>query len=111
TSYQTIYAAHKGAVAAPTAGLHFTPTVFEKLNARGVKHSFLTLHVGAGTFQPIKANSVNEHIMHKEQVVYSRELLTQLLQNLGNIVAVGTTSLRSLESLYWFGAELITHGN
>jgi len=111
TSYQTIYAAHKGAVAAPTAGLHFTPTVFEKLNARGVKHSFLTLHVGAGTFQPIKATSVNEHIMHKEQVVYSRELLTQLLLNLGHIVAVGTTSLRSLESLYWFGAELITHGN
>lgn len=110
STYQTIYAAHKGAVAAPTAGLHFTEEVFDKLKSKGIDHSFLTLHVGAGTFQPIKVSTVNEHIMHKEQVVYSRDLVVKLMENLGNIVAVGTTSLRSLESLYWFGAELITKG-
>lgn len=111
STYQTIYAMNKGAVAAPTAGLHFTPEVFSKLDNKGIKHAFLTLHVGAGTFQPIKVSSVNEHIMHKEQVVYSRDLIDQLILNPEKIVAVGTTSLRSLESLYWFGVELITKGS
>jgi S-adenosylmethionine:tRNA ribosyltransferase-isomerase len=105
-TYQTVYAHHDGAVAAPTAGLHFTPEVFEKLQSKGVKRSFLTLHVGAGTFQPIKVSSVTEHRMHSEQVVFTKQLINELLQNLEMIIPVGTTSLRSLESLYWFGVKL-----
>ncbi|MCF2446340.1 S-adenosylmethionine:tRNA ribosyltransferase-isomerase [Dyadobacter sp. CY345] len=105
-TYQTVYARQNGAVAAPTAGLHFTEKVFKQLAEKGVRRSFLTLHVGAGTFQPIKANSVTEHKMHAEQVVYSRQLIDELLKNTENIVPVGTTSLRSLESLYWFGVKL-----
>ncbi|SEJ20942.1 S-adenosylmethionine:tRNA ribosyltransferase-isomerase [Dyadobacter koreensis] len=105
-TYQTVYARQNGAVAAPTAGLHFTENVFKKLAEKGIRKSFLTLHVGAGTFQPIKANSVTEHKMHSEQVVYSRALITELLKNTESIVPVGTTSLRSLESLYWFGVKL-----
>ena len=106
-TYQTVYARQNGAVAAPTAGLHFTENVFKQLAVKGVRRSFLTLHVGAGTFQPIKANSVTEHKMHAEQVVYSRQLINELLKNSENIVPVGTTSLRSLESLYWFGVKLV----
>jgi len=105
-SYQTVYASHDGAVAAPTAGLHFTENVFEKLESKGIRKSFLTLHVGAGTFQPIKVDSVTEHRMHSEQVVFSRDLINDLLKSAEHIVAVGTTSLRSLESLYWFGVKL-----
>lgn len=105
-TYQTVYARQNGAVAAPTAGLHFTENVFETLKNKGVRRSFLTLHVGAGTFQPIKASSVTEHKMHAEQVVYSRQLITELLKNTAAIVPVGTTSLRSLESLYWYGVKL-----
>ena len=105
-TYQTVYARQNGAVAAPTAGLHFTENVFGQLAKKGVRRSFLTLHVGAGTFQPIKANSVTEHKMHAEQVVYSRQLIDELLKNTESIVPVGTTSLRSLESLYWFGVKL-----
>ena len=105
-TYQTVYARQNGAVAAPTAGLHFTENIFKKLAEKGIRKSFLTLHVGAGTFQPIKANSVTEHKMHSEQVVYSRALITELLKNTESIVPVGTTSLRSLESLYWFGVKL-----
>lgn len=105
-TYQTVYARQNGAVAAPTAGLHFTENVFKQLADKGVRRSFLTLHVGAGTFQPIKANSVTEHKMHAEQVVYSRQLINELLKSTENIVPVGTTSLRSLESLYWFGVKL-----
>jgi len=105
-TYQTVYARQNGAVAAPTAGLHFTEHIFKKLAEKGVRRSFLTLHVGAGTFQPIKANSVTEHKMHSEQVVYSRQLIDGLLKNTESIVPVGTTSLRSLESLYWYGVKL-----
>jgi S-adenosylmethionine:tRNA ribosyltransferase-isomerase len=105
-TYQTVYADRDGAVAAPTAGLHFTEQVFEKLNAKGVKRSFLTLHVGAGTFQPIKASTVTEHRMHSEQVVFSRELIDELLAGIGSVIPVGTTSMRSLESLYWYGVKL-----
>ncbi|MCF2490178.1 S-adenosylmethionine:tRNA ribosyltransferase-isomerase [Dyadobacter sp. CY347] len=105
-TYQTVYAHHDGAVAAPTAGLHFTQNIFEKLESKGVKRSFLTLHVGAGTFQPIKVTSVTEHRMHSEQVVFTKQLINDLLENLETIVPVGTTSLRSLESLYWFGVKL-----
>lgn len=105
-NYQTVYADRDGAVAAPTAGLHFTEQVFDKLNAKGVKRSFLTLHVGAGTFQPIKVSTVTEHRMHSEQVVFSRELIDELLAGIGSVIPVGTTSMRSLESLYWYGVKL-----
>ncbi len=105
-TYQTVYADRDGAVAAPTAGLHFTERVFGELAQKGIQSSFLTLHVGAGTFQPIKANSVTEHKMHSEQVVFTREVIDQLLEKVNHIVPVGTTSLRSLESLYWYGVKL-----
>jgi S-adenosylmethionine:tRNA ribosyltransferase-isomerase len=105
-TYQTVYAHHDGAVAAPTAGLHFTPAVFEALQKKGIKTSFLTLHVGAGTFQPIKVERVTEHRMHSEQVVFTRQLVDDLIRSLNAIVPVGTTSLRSLESLYWYGVKL-----
>ena len=105
-TYQTVYARQNGAVAAPTAGLHFTENIFQELEKKDIRRSFLTLHVGAGTFQPIKANSVTEHKMHSEQVVYSRQLIQELLKNTETIVPVGTTSLRSLESLYWYGVKL-----
>jgi len=106
TTYQTVYADQDGAVAAPTAGLHFTEKVFQDLENKGIKTSFLTLHVGAGTFQPIKVSSVTEHRMHSEQVVFTRQLINDLLRSVKTIVPVGTTSLRSLESLYWFGVKL-----
>lgn len=105
-TYQTVYAHHDGAVAAPTAGLHFTPRVFDALAQKGIRKSFLTLHVGAGTFQPIKVEKVTEHRMHSEQVVFTRALINDLLQSVEHIVPVGTTSLRSLESLYWYGVKL-----
>jgi S-adenosylmethionine:tRNA ribosyltransferase-isomerase len=105
-TYQTVYAHHDGAVAAPTAGLHFTPAVFEALEKKGIRTSFLTLHVGAGTFQPIKVEKVTEHRMHSEQVVFTRQLVDDLIRSLDAIVPVGTTSLRSLESLYWYGVKL-----
>ncbi|QRR03315.1 S-adenosylmethionine:tRNA ribosyltransferase-isomerase [Dyadobacter sandarakinus] len=105
-TYQTVYADQHGAVAAPTAGLHFTEHVFEKLSQKGIEKAFLTLHVGAGTFQPIKADTVTEHKMHSEQIVFTRELIGDLLAKQDCIVAVGTTSLRSLESLYWYGVKL-----
>lgn len=105
--YQTIYSHHDGAVAAPTAGLHFTERVFQKLNARGVAHDFVTLHVSAGTFQPIKTETAEEHVMHHEQVVISMENIDNLLRTDKKIIAVGTTSMRTLESLFWFGVKLI----
>ncbi len=107
STYQTVYANHEGAVAAPTAGLHFTENVFKSLREKGIHRSFLTLHVGAGTFQPIKTEIVTEHNMHCEQVVYSRKLISDLQEYSGNIIPVGTTSMRSLESLYWFGVKLL----
>ncbi|WP_276374364.1 S-adenosylmethionine:tRNA ribosyltransferase-isomerase [Chryseolinea sp. H1M3-3] len=106
--YQTVYSNQEGAVAAPTAGLHFTATVFESLKQRNVAVDFLTLHVSAGTFQPIKVQDPLDHVMHQEQVVVSRENIENLLKG-KNIVAVGTTSLRTLESLYWFGAKLLVN--
>ncbi len=104
-SYQTVYAKQKGAVAAPTAGLHFTENILQNLKNQGVNQEFLTLHVGAGTFQPIKVENIATHQMHCEQVVYSQANIENLLQNLGNIIPVGTTSMRALESLYWLGVE------
>ncbi|MCK8493515.1 S-adenosylmethionine:tRNA ribosyltransferase-isomerase [Spirosoma sp. RP8] len=106
-TYQTVYSKQEGAVAAPTAGLHFTPAVFNELAQRGFEHDYLTLHVGAGTFQPIKTENVREHHMHTEQVVYTGANLRNLLNHLDTIIAVGTTSMRALESLYWMGVRLL----
>jgi S-adenosylmethionine:tRNA ribosyltransferase-isomerase len=106
-TYQTVYARQEGAVAAPTAGLHFTDSVLQQLSDKGIQRTFLTLHVGAGTFQPIKVETITEHHMHSEQVVYTRELVESLLQKVGHIIPVGTTSMRSLESLYWYGVKLL----
>ncbi len=107
STYQTIYSRSEGAVAAPTAGLHFTERVFDSLAQRGIGHEYLTLHVGAGTFQPIKTDDPSQHIMHAEQVVYTRQNLENILPHLGRLLPVGTTSMRSLESLYWFGVKLL----
>lgn len=106
-TYQTVYSEKKGAVAAPTAGLHFTEEVLRNLEKQGFKQDFVTLHVGAGTFQPIKVENIVEHKMHNEQIIFTRENIENLLTNLGNIIAVGTTSMRTLESMYWIGVQLI----
>lgn len=105
--YQTVYSEKEGAVAAPTAGLHFTPEIFQQLKSKGIKEAQVTLHVSAGTFQPIKATQVTEHPMHSEQIHVNRETVEKILLNLGNVVTVGTTSVRTLESLYWYGVKLI----
>jgi S-adenosylmethionine:tRNA ribosyltransferase-isomerase len=104
--YQTVYSKKEGAVAAPTAGLHFTEEVFEKLRSNGVQEAEVTLHVSAGTFQPIKVANVLEHPMHSEQMEIRRETVEKLLAHSGKIVAVGTTSVRTLESLFWYGVKL-----
>ncbi len=101
-SYQTIYAAHDGSVAAPTAGLHFTPELMAALEEKGVNTAFVTLHVGAGTFQPVKVEDTDEHIMHREQIEIGREacdIINTARASGGKVVAVGTTSLRILESV------------
>lgn len=106
-SYQTVYSRVFGSVAAPTAGLHFTNRVFEKLSKKNIHHEFLTLHVSAGTFKPIKHENALEHEMHEERIYFSKNLITTLLKSDEKVIPVGTTSLRSLESLYWFGAGLM----
>lgn len=105
--YQTVYAKEKGSVAAPTAGLHFTETVLQKLEQKSIALQSLTLHVGAGTFKPIKSDNVLAHEMHAEELVFTRENIAFLLKHSEHLIAVGTTSLRSLESLYWFGVKLL----
>jgi len=105
--YQTVYAHHEGAVAAPTAGLHFTDEILEVLKNKGVKKDFLTLHVSAGTFQPVKTDNALDHIMHQEQVMVTLENIENLLQDDLTVIAVGTTSMRTLESLYWYGVKLL----
>lgn len=107
--YQTVYSKQEGAVAAPTAGLHFTDQVLGQLQSKGVQLNYLTLHVSAGTFQPIKASDAREHNMHSEQVEVNIETI-RLLSQTQKVVAVGTTSMRTLESLYWFGIRLM-NGN
>lgn len=102
--YQTMYAKIDGSVAAPTAGLHFTDGVLGRLKAKNIRTAELTLHVGAGTFQPVKSEQVSEHEMHTETVVITRSFLEQLIRHPDDLIAVGTTSVRSLESLYWLGA-------
>ncbi|MEP1088677.1 S-adenosylmethionine:tRNA ribosyltransferase-isomerase [Algoriphagus sp.] len=105
--YQTVYSSKEGAVAAPTAGLHFTSEVFERLRNKGIKEAQVTLHVSAGTFQPIKASQVTDHPMHSEQIHVNRETVEKILLDLEHVVAVGTTSVRTLESLYWYGVKLL----
>lgn len=108
--YQTVYAQHQGSVAAPTAGLHFTERVLEDLSARGIRQTFVTLHVGAGTFKPVKTDNLAEHEMHTESVFVTRDTLQALLETVEKgapVIPVGTTSLRTLESLYWHGAGLL----
>ncbi|MCF8364357.1 MAG: S-adenosylmethionine:tRNA ribosyltransferase-isomerase [Bacteroidales bacterium] len=105
-TYQTVYARFDGSVAAPTAGLHFTADVFESLKNKHIKLSDLTLHVGAGTFKPVGHEGLENHEMHTEQVLVSKALLHDILKYEGKITAVGTTSVRTLESLYWFGVKL-----
>lgn len=106
--YQTIYARHDGSVAAPTAGLHFTDGLFEKLKNKDIQHDFVTLHVGAGTFKPVKSGTMQDHDMHAEFIDVSKSFIAHLQEQLKqNIVAVGTTSLRTLESLYWLGVKTI----
>ena len=112
--YQTVYSDKKGAVAAPTAGLHFTENVFEKLQNKNITKEFVTLHVSAGTFQPIKVSNILEHTMHQEQIVITQKNIENLLQATENqkvITVVGTTSMRTLESLYWFGVKLFLSEN
>jgi len=108
TTYQTVYARDEGSVAAPTAGLHFTTSVLDRLESAGVKKAFVTLHVGAGTFIPVKAETMGGHDMHAEWIEVTRDTLAAITDNLNKgIIAVGTTSLRTLESLYWIGNKLL----
>lgn len=105
--YQTVYASDKGSVAAPTAGLHFTKRVLTNLQKNGISCDFLTLHVGAGTFKPVKADTMSAHEMHEEEVIVKIDLLESLCNAKGRIGCVGTTSLRSLESIYWTAVRLM----
>lgn len=105
-TYQTVYSRIKGSVAAPTAGLHFTEKVLADLRGRGIKTEEVTLHVGAGTFLPVKTANANEHTMHTEIIAVPRKAIQAIRDNLGRIVAVGTTSMRTLESLYFIGNKL-----
>ncbi len=105
-TYQTVYSRIKGSVAAPTAGLHFTERVLDDIRSRGIETEELTLHVGAGTFLPVKTADANEHTMHTEIIAVPKKAIEHIIAKLGHIVAVGTTSMRTLESLYFIGAKL-----
>ncbi|HRH33472.1 MAG TPA: S-adenosylmethionine:tRNA ribosyltransferase-isomerase [Catalimonadaceae bacterium] len=108
--YQTVYARNHGAIAAPTAGLHFTDSVLQDLKNRDIAMSELTLHVGLGTFKPMKSESVVDHEMHGEEVIIPISVLKELRNHPGKFIAVGTTSVRSLESLFWIGIGLAKTG-
>ena len=108
--YQTVYAENNGSVAAPTAGLHFTQEVFQRMNMLGHERMELTLHVGAGTFKPLSDGDINAHDMHAEEILITQTWLQQYLNHEGPKFAVGTTSLRTLESCHWIGNNLLTHG-
>ena len=108
TTYQTVYSRIKGSVAAPTAGLHFTDNMLNGLRERGVKTAEVTLHVGAGTFQPVKVADANQHTMHTEIIAVPKATIQTIIENLGHVVAVGTTSMRTLESLYFLGEKYCT---
>ena len=108
--YQTLYARYRGSVAAPTAGLHFTEAVLDKIRARNIDIQTVCLHVGAGTFLPVKSSLVSEHTMHREPFVIKAEFLRKLRDSIGKVIAVGTTSVRTLESLYYIGVSCIETG-
>ena len=106
--YQTIYAKNEGSVAAPTAGLHFTENVLNKINNKNISFGKINLHVGAGTFKPVIAEKISGHTMHFEKISIDISLIKKILKNIdGNIIPVGTTSVRTLESLYWYAVKLI----
>ncbi len=109
--YQTVYSKIKGSVAAPTAGLHFTEKVFDRLKTDGHELAELTLHVGAGTFQPVKSDTISGHEMHSEHFYINLEFLKKLIHHSGKKIAVGTTSVRTLESLYWLGVQAYQNPN
>jgi len=109
TTYQTVYSKIKGSVAAPTAGLHFTDRVLAALDAHGIEREELTLHVGAGTFKPVKSDTIGEHEMHTEFIAVRRHTIERLLAHEGRAIAVGTTSVRTLESLYYMGVKVYQH--
>lgn len=110
--YQTVYAKYDGSVAAPTAGLHFTQSLFDKLVQKGIHKNFVTLHVGAGTFQPVKSETMQDHLMHAEFIDVSKFLIKEIMvHEKKKIIAVGTTSLRTIESLYWMGFKTIQNEN
>ena len=111
TTYQTVYSKIKGSVAAPTAGLHFTSDVLEALDRRGIDREEVTLHVGAGTFKPVKSEEIEGHEMHTEYICVRRETLVKLLVHDARAIAVGTTSVRTLESLYYMGRKLSRNPN
>ncbi|HEX5024175.1 MAG TPA: S-adenosylmethionine:tRNA ribosyltransferase-isomerase [Agriterribacter sp.] len=104
--YQTIYALQQGSVAAPTAGLHFTEHIFQSLDAKHIERDFVTLHVGAGTFKPVKSEQMQDHVMHHEFIDVRYETIEKLIERIGRIFCVGTTSLRTIESLYWMGVKI-----
>jgi len=106
-TYQTVYAEFDGSVAAPTAGLHFTDELFNKLSKKNISHHFVTLHVGAGTFKPVKAATIAEHEMHSEFIEVGVDFIALMAETNKPVFAVGTTSLRTLESLYWMGVKAI----
>jgi S-adenosylmethionine:tRNA ribosyltransferase-isomerase len=108
--YQTLYARFRGSVAAPTAGLHFTENVLQAIRERNITTETVCLHVGAGTFLPVKSSLVSEHTMHREPFVVTLDFLEKLLSKTGKLVAVGTTSVRTLESLYYVGVKCIETG-
>lgn len=106
-TYQTVYSKVKGSVAAPTAGLHFTPRVLQAIDARGIERAELTLHVGAGTFKPVKSEQMEGHEMHSEWIYVPRSVVEALIRHNGECTAVGTTSVRTLESLYYIGCKIL----
>lgn len=111
TTYQTVYSKIKGSVAAPTAGLHFTPEVLAALDAHGIDREELTLHVGAGTFKPVKSEEIEGHEMHTEYISVRRSTIDKLIRHEGKAIAVGTTSVRTLESLYYMGVKVMRDAN
>ncbi len=111
TTYQTVYSKIKGSVAAPTAGLHFTPEVLSAIDSHGIEREELTLHVGAGTFKPVKSEEISGHEMHTEYIAVKRQTIEKLIQHDAEAIAVGTTSVRTLESLYYIGLKLHANPN
>jgi S-adenosylmethionine:tRNA ribosyltransferase-isomerase len=107
TTYQTVYSKIEGSVAAPTAGLHFTGNVLKGIDQQRIRRSEVTLHVGAGTFKPVQSDRLRQHTMHAEFITVERSLIEDLIRNEGHTTAVGTTTVRTLESLYWFGHQLV----